>query len=185
MALILLMPFASAEDAQRKYSYILNNGVHVTIIEEPFDPSRHKITHCYEKTDTGEIAEQTGICEIDGSSIYGVGEATEVSTALKAIVVSIGGHSYRLNTSHMYNAWGDFRLPDDYLRVICHKKSCSMKGLFSDATGGFIAEWRIQNGRSKRVLITGDEPIVFQFIDEIDTKKRITHHSSGIPNGTP
>ena len=179
MTLTLLMRFASAEDAQREYSYILNNGVHVTVIEEPFNPSRHKITHCYEKSDSDEITDQSFICKIDGLSFYGVGEAPEPSTELKTIIVTIDGRLYRLNTSQMYNAWGDFRLPDDYLWVTCHKQSCSVKGLFSDATGAFAAEWKIQNGKSKRVLITGDEAIVFQFIDEIDTKKHITHHSSG------
>jgi len=185
MSLTLLMFSASAEDAQRSYSYTLSNGVQVTIIEEPFNPSQHKITLCHEKNDDGEIADKTYICKIDGLPFYGVGESREPSTELKAINVTVRGHLYKLNTSQMYNAWGDSRKPDDYLRVTCHKKLCSVKGLFSDATGAFAVEWRILNGESKRILITGDELVIVQFIEEIDTKKRITNHSSGTPNGAP
>lgn len=186
IVLILIMPSAFSENTQTKYSYTLKDGVQLTIIEESFNLNRHKVTTCHEKTDTGEITDKTYVCKIDGLPFYGVGESPEPSTELDAINVLIRGRLYKLNTSQMYNAWGNFRsVPDNSIWVTCRKKSCSVKGIFSDATGIFAAEWRIQNGKSKRKLITADQSIVFQFIEESHSRKPINHHLSRTPNSAP
>lgn len=73
----------------------------------------------------------------------------------------------------MYNGWGSH--PLEYKGVIRYfggkcfdTKNCQFRGLFSDAAGTFVAEWRIVNELPIRTMLTNSDDVVNLFIKNID-----------------
>jgi hypothetical protein len=135
----------------------------VTIEEATFNPEGHEIINC-EGSDYP--------CTID--DIFPFGTANSFPrTYLKKLSLSIADKTYNLDTSGMYNAWGnrplEFKGKIKYLGAHCYDKDhCSLRGLFSDAAGSFVAEWVIVNGKSTRTVITSSDDIVHLFIENIE-----------------
>lgn len=92
---------------------------------------------------------------------------------VKSITVSFQGRSYLLDASCMYDAWGrrPLEIPGGirYFGGKCSdKRNCQFRGLFSDASESFVAEWSIVNGISIRTVFSGSEDIVNLFTKNID-----------------
>jgi hypothetical protein len=73
----------------------------------------------------------------------------------------------------MYNAWGS--RPLEFIGSVRYfggkcvdAKNCSFRGLFSDAGGSFVAEWRVINGVSTRTVLTDSSDVVSLFMKNID-----------------
>ena len=142
--------------------YKINDKIHIKVIEKPFDPSQHKIEMC-----TGSDFP----CKIDGIFPYGTAFALP-SVQLTELIVTINNHSISLNTSGMYDAWGNREIENEghkYLSVKqIEKDTYSVKGIFSDGAGTFVAEWKITNNKSQRILISADESLMYPFMEKID-----------------
>ena len=73
----------------------------------------------------------------------------------------------------MYNAWGKRPLKYKnsnvkYMAAVCQTESwCTLRGLFSDAAGSFVAEWQIRMGKPERTIITNSNDVVSLFIKNI------------------
>lgn len=162
IALICAMASASAF-ADTKAAFTLPSGVHIKITEATFQKKLFKVSGC-----TGEGTN----CRINGHTPFG--SAFEIpKTYVKSIAISYQGQSYPLDTSDMYDAWGD--RPLEYKGTVRYfggkcfdTKNCQFRGLFSDAAGSFVAEWRIVNGLSNRTVLTDSNDIVNLFMQHID-----------------
>jgi hypothetical protein len=87
--------------------------------------------------------------------------------------VSFQGKTYSLSSVGMYNAWGarplEIRGAVRYFGGKCFdSRNCQFRGLFSDAAGSFVAEWRVVNGVSTRTVLTSSNDVVNLFIKHID-----------------
>lgn len=161
--IILCLLTATCVNAETISTFILPSGVEVKIVEDVFQKSKFKIEGCYD---------HDSVCRINGhipfGSLFGLPK-----TYLKIVSISFKGKSYLLDASNMYNAWGS--RPLEYpgkIRYFGGKCSdinnCQVRGIFSDAAGSFVAEWRIVDGLQIRTVLTDSDDIVDLFIEHID-----------------
>lgn len=143
--------------------YTLKGGIAVSIEEAPFDPKKHKLEDCEDPTTP---------CKIDGSFPFGTAFDLP-ETYVKEMSLMIDGERYLLDVTGMYNAWGDRPLEHEgtirYLGAHCYdSRYCTLRGIFSDAAGSFVAEWEVIDGESLRTIITSSGDVINLFIKNID-----------------
>ncbi|MFL6604739.1 MAG: hypothetical protein ACJ8R9_25860 [Steroidobacteraceae bacterium] len=161
---IAFVILSSAVYADTEATFALPSGVSVKITEDNFDTKLFKTAGC---TDTA------GFCLIDGRVPSGVAFGLP-KTYVKRIMVSYQGHAYPLEASDMFDAWRGRALEQNgggirYFGGKCYdQKNCQFRGLFSDAAGTFVAEWRIVNGLAIRTVLSGSDDIVQLFRQHID-----------------
>jgi hypothetical protein len=73
----------------------------------------------------------------------------------------------------MYNAWGVRDLVEKggirYFGGMCVDiNNCQFRGLFSDAAGSFVAEWKVVGGESIRTVLTNSSDVIDLFLKHID-----------------
>jgi len=88
-------------------------------------------------------------------------------------MATFAGRSYSLDVSQMYNAWGsrplEYKGSVRYFGGSCENAlNCTLRGLFSDAAGAYVAEWQIVNGVSERTILTWSADVVTEFMKHID-----------------
>ncbi len=143
-------------------SFVLPSGVSVRITEAQFDAKKVRISHC---------EEDKGVCFIDGKAPFG-SFYDRPETYVRQIKVSFKKQSYVLDSSQMFNAWGDRPLDTGSIRYFggsCNgKKHCKFRGVFSDAAGTFAAEWLVQDGKQMRTILTSSKDVISFIADHID-----------------
>jgi len=141
--------------AETTATFTLPSGVAVRIVEAPFKLSRE------------------ADCRINGRRVpWGPGVSLP-KTYVKSITVSFRGRSYELDASCMYDAWGGRPLEvPGVIRYFGGKcsdvKTCQFRGVFSDASEAFVAEWSIANGVAVRTVLSSSNDIVNLFMKNID-----------------
>lgn len=161
--ILCFLVIATRANADTTSTFTLPNGVKVNIVEATFKKSQFKVEGC---------SENDSVCRINGHSPFGTSFGLP-KTYLKKLSITFKGKSYLLDVSNMYNAWGS--RPLEYpgkIRYFGGKCSdinnCQVRGLFSDAAGSFVAEWRIVNGQQVRTVLTDSDDIVNLFMEHID-----------------
>ena len=106
----------------------------------------------------------------NGEFVFGTTKSPK--TFVSEIVFKVRGRAYHLDSRYMYNAWGDrsVTIPDviKYFYAYCHnEENCIVRGLFSDAGGSFVAEWKIIDGKAIRTVMTNSSDIVSAFSTNI------------------
>jgi hypothetical protein len=97
VSIFLIVFFSSTTLASDEKRYELDGGIVVTIEEAQFTPEQHDIKNC---------ASSKIPCTIDG--VFPFGTAFNIPrTYLKRLTFSIKNKTYELDTSGMYNAWGN------------------------------------------------------------------------------
>jgi hypothetical protein len=163
-AIVLALAAVSASAvADTEAAFTLPSGVNVKITEAAFEKKLFKVSGC---TETGTT------CLINGRVPWGTAFVMP-KTYLKSISVSYQGHSYLLDVSDMYNAWGgrplEYKGAVRYFGGKCFDpKNCQFRGLFSDAAGSFVAEWRVVDGLPIRTVLSDSNDIVHLFTQNID-----------------
>ncbi len=149
--------------ADKPKIFDLGNDVKVSILEVKFEPSEHKIVPC----EGSDIP-----CLIDGHLPFG----TAVSmprTKLKELKFITKKSTYILETTGMYNAWGNrplqYKDSIKYLGAHCYTPdNCKLRGIFSDAAGSYVAEWYIFNGTSMRTVLSSSDDITHLIINNVE-----------------
>lgn len=155
-AIILVFPgFVFGDDVK---TYKLEEGVILKIHEIPFKKS-HKITDCKEFP--------KAVCLIDGHIPFGI-DLNLPTKEFDYIKLEINGFEYYLDTSDMYDGWGDRQAITEngyhYFQVICDTRlNCKARGNFSDGAGAYDVEWTIRFGTTTRTLISDTNDINFCF----------------------
>ena len=158
---ILLLFLATASGEEKKFD--LGGGLTLHLEEREFISSDWDIEQC-PGTET--------ICRINGRVPFGVDGSTP-KQYLHKLAVTNGDQVYLLDTSNMFNAWGNrplqYRENVKYFYGVCHNiRWCTFRGIFSDGAGSFVAEWQVRDGLSERTIITGAQDIVHLFITHIE-----------------
>lgn len=163
---VVMLPVLFALLCQNAFAdsaFTLPSGVHIKIAEAKFQKDNFRISGC---GDTGKP------CLINGHIPFGlIGNLPK--TYVTAIAVSYQGHSYSLDTSNMYDAWGSRPLAVKgairYFGGSCSSIGiCQFRGIFSDGVGSFVAEWQIVDGLSFRTILSDSNDVVNLFIHNID-----------------
>ncbi|MGD0663104.1 MAG: hypothetical protein ABSD38_34075 [Syntrophorhabdales bacterium] len=111
-------------------------------------------------------------CQTKGIVAEGVFVGEIPLTYLKEIAITHKGRIYQLDTSGMFNAWGN--RPLEYPGVVryfgghCDEKTCVIRGLFADAALTYVAEWVVVDGVPARTVLTGSQDVVDVFMKNID-----------------
>ena len=150
-------------DADTTTTFTIPSGVEVKIVEATFKKSLFKVEGCLDKD---------SVCRINGRTPFGTSFGLP-KTYLRKLSILFKGKSYLLDVSNMYNAWGSRPLEYPgkvrYFGGKCFDiNNCQFRGLFSDAAGSFVAEWRIVNGKQLRTVLTDSDDIVNLFMEHID-----------------
>jgi hypothetical protein len=161
--LISFIIFTSSAIADITSTFILPSGVEVKIIEAPFQKALFKVEGC---------SEGDSVCRINGHAPAGIAFGLP-KTYVKSITISFQGRSYSLDVSDMYDAWGsrplEYRGKIRYFGGKCFDlKNCQFRGIFSDAAGAFVAEWRVVNEMPIRTVLTGSDDVMNLFMRNID-----------------
>jgi len=156
----------TAANADTISKFTLPSGVDVTIQEAAFQKTNFAVEGCSNETEK---------CRINGRIPFGVASGLP-KTYLKQITISFQGRSYDLDISDMYDAWGmrPLQYPGKvrYFGGSCSDvRNCELRGLFSDASGSFVAEWRIVDGLATRTILTDSSDVVALFMKNIDPPK--------------
>ena len=147
-------------------TFTLPSGVQIKIVEKPFSKSLFKISSC---------GDYRPACRINGRAAFGAVDEIP-KTFVSMISVLYQGHSYLLDSSGMYNAWGrrtfETKGGARYFGGWCYNANyCQFRGLFSDGGGSFAAEWQVVNGVSTRTVLTYSFDVVKLFMEYIDPPK--------------
>jgi|GEM_PF-977045 len=161
--IFLLSLTLSMTHANNIKKFNLNNGITLQIEEFAFHPDKHTIINCKDSNIP---------CLIDG--LYPFGTAFNMPrTYVKRFTLIVSGKRYNLNTSGMYNAWRnrplEYKDVVKYLEVHCYdENNCTLRGMFSDGAGIYVAEWLIINGVTLRTVISSSEDTVKLFFKNIE-----------------
>lgn len=152
---LLSAGFMTGAFADGLVNFTLPSGVAVELVEQTFVKSQFKVEGC-----NGQEQE----CVINGSIPFGT-DLNLPKSYVKSIKVSFQGKTYSLNSEGMYNAWG--KRPLEYPGAVRYfggkcfdSQNCQFRGLFSDAAGSFVAEWRVVNGVSTRTVLTDSNDVI-------------------------
>ncbi|MBC3928644.1 hypothetical protein H8K29_10515 [Undibacterium sp. CY21W] len=144
-------------------NFTLPSGVAVELVEQAFVKSQFKVEGC-----NGQEKK----CLINGRIPFGT-DLDLPKSYVKSIRVSFQGKTYSLSSDGMYNAWG--KRPLEYPGSVRYfggkcfdSQNCQFRGLFSDAAGSFVAEWRVVNGVPTRTVLTNSNDVVSLFMKHID-----------------
>jgi hypothetical protein len=159
----LFTGFTTVAFAGDLVKFRLPSGVEVELVERTFVKSQFKVDGC---------SGQEPRCLINGRIPFGT-DLDLPKTYIKSLKASFQGKTYVLNSADMYNAWGTRPLeyPGSirYFGGKCFDSlNCQLRGVFSDAAGSFVAEWRIVHGVATRTVLTNSNDVVHLFMQNID-----------------
>jgi hypothetical protein len=150
-------------------SLTLPSNVTILIEEAPFDTTSHTVKGCGTSMSAG-----TKSCLIAGQPVFGSADQLP-KTYVIGITASFAGRDYKLDVSQMYDAWGRRPLEVNGVRYFggscADARDCTLRGLFSDAAGAYVAEWQIVGGVSVRTVLTDSGDVVAAFRQHIDPPK--------------
>jgi hypothetical protein len=159
----LLGAWSSPALAGGSASFLLSSGVRIEIVEMPFQRESFAVLGCNN---------HSAACLINGHVPFGT-DLELPKTFVRGITASYQGHVYSLDSSNMYDAWGgrDVEAKGDirYFGGKCFDAiDCQFRGVFSDAAGTFVAEWKVVDGVSIRTVLTNSSDVVDLFLKHID-----------------
>lgn len=154
---------AKTQHAESTKSFDLGDSTSVTLVERAFDPAHARIETC------GETHQ---ICRINGGAPFGI-DGDMPRTYLARLTLKVGRKTYDLDTRGMYDAWGDHPLEGKgtirYMAASCSDTAfCTLRGIFSDGGGTYVAEWQIRYGISVRTILTDSNDIVNSFLEHLE-----------------
>jgi len=153
ITLFILAGNAVSDNSDRVSQFVLPSGIQVRIVEASCEGAGT-------------------VCQTRGKIAAGVFLGESPLTYLKEITITNKGKTYRLDTSGMFNAWGN--RPLEYPGVIryfggyCDERTCVVRGIFADAALTYVAEWVVVDGVQERTTLTGSQDVVNVFMKNID-----------------
>jgi len=143
--LFLFFSLSACADNEKTYKLNLSKNIKVEIHEKNIKSSNTK-----EGLPNGNI-------------IFGA--TRKPKTYVSKIIFVVNNMSYSLESKYTYNSWGNrpLEIPNviKYFDAHCYDDTnCTIRGIFSDAAGSFVAEWKIINGKPVRTIITDSNDIL-------------------------
>jgi len=148
----LIFPLSACADNEKTYSLKISKSIKIELHEKNIKSG----------TTTKNLP--------NGNLVFGATKTPK--TYVSKIVFNVNNNLYNLDNKYMYNAWGNrpLEVPNviKYFDAHCYdNNNCTIRGIFSDAAGSFVAEWKIINGKSFRTIITDSSDILGMFRNNI------------------
>jgi hypothetical protein len=152
--LVGLLCLVGASETQNEAVLRLGTGATLHLVRESFDPQLHKTEHCAPPY-------SPSICLADGRPIFGTDGEMPESRLAKAFV-EIRGKRTDLDVTCMYNPWPAGNTPPQLFKVERgFADGLSIRVMFSDGAGAYLAQWLIVDGISVRTILSSDEKLFF------------------------
>ncbi|WP_417429758.1 hypothetical protein [Halpernia sp.] len=150
--IFIFVSFFVHHSGQNKNNVItLSKNVHINYEIKKFDKSRHFIKFC-------KKGDEKFICEIDNKKWFGSDLQIEnPKKELVKLAIKINGKPTNLDVSQMFNPNFTGQLNRNQFKLKKYKNYLKLFAYFSDGAGTYTAHWRIENGKSKRILVSTDE----------------------------
>jgi hypothetical protein len=144
----------------------LSDDIVVRLVERAVVQDEKNRDYCKDKT--------VGL--VNGTTPFGEGGNPRAvpHSYLAKLTLRVKGKTYDLDTSNMYNAWGneamDYDAPGtakagEHMAAHCYDpNTCILRGVFADAGGTYVAEWRIQNGKPFRSILSDANDLINFFL---------------------
>ncbi len=148
----LILPLSACADNEKIYKLKISKAINVELHERNIK--------------TGATTSSL----LNGNLVFGATGAPK--TYVSKIIFNVNNKRYNLENKYMYNAWGarPLEVPNviKYFDAHCYdNKNCTIRGIFSDAAGSFVAEWKIIDGKPIRTIITDSSDILSMFKNNI------------------
>lgn len=134
------------------------NGI-LKLVEVPFVKDEHEIIF--------DTYQKNVIKSINGSAPYGITAVTLPICLVEKIELSYNGKTYSLNSNDMYNALVKAELAQHISVKCADENTCMIRGLFSDASGTFAAQWEIERGIARRTVLSNKEDVLVLFREKV------------------
>lgn len=142
--------FADNSKSIKSDSYVipLGDGISLQMVVASFDAKKHKIKKC-------QILDWSGVCLIDGKTVFGTEWELPKNQLIKASV-KIGSQTIKLDVSCMFNPF--FGKPDrQNFTIETVEGGYLVRGSFSDGAGSYESEWLIIDNSSIRTKLQNKE----------------------------
>ncbi|NHZ33478.1 hypothetical protein F0185_07715 [Massilia sp. CCM 8692] len=131
------------------YQRSLSGGIFVTLVDGSFNASEHHIQNC----------NQADTCLVDHlPPLMTLGLP---NTEVKSIKVSVGGLTYTLPSSRMFDpglSW-KFGGLERFTGYCVNRFNCAFRARFAEAGGAYSAEWIIKDGVATRTVLSASNDI--------------------------
>lgn len=118
---------------------------------EQFDTSKHTFEYCLE----GDLKY---LCKIDKQDWFGSDRGLDFpKNELKKLEISISQTRIPLETSQMFNPNFSGALFESQFELKRFKDHYILFAFFSDGAGSYSAHWKIENGKSERIVLSIEE----------------------------
>ena len=150
--IFIFVSFFVHHSGQNKTNGItLSKNVYINYEIKEFDKTRHLIKIC-------KKGDEKFICEIDNKIWFGSDLQIEnPKNELVKLSIKINGINTNLDVSQMFNPNFTAQLNKDQFYLKKHKNYFKLFAYFSDGAGTYTAHWKIESGKSKRILISTEE----------------------------
>lgn len=154
ITLTLLLLAGQTYGQQKEVKIKLADNVILTLTKDSFDPKGKKI----------EISDKV-VISIDNKLVFGT-DGEMPRTYLKNATLTIGTKKYDLQVDGMYNPWHEDYFNNKVFKLRTEGDKYKIVGGFSDGAGYYGVEWVIQGQGCIRTILTNDEKILFEYMDQ-------------------
>ncbi|MDO7852199.1 hypothetical protein [Hymenobacter convexus] len=154
--LLVLTTFQGWAQAQRT-TIAIDKKDHLTFERAPFSADGKTF-----KTINSPHDGQTILVAINDKQPFGTDGEMPKYTLSKATVL-FKGHVYHLPVSGMYNPWFGDKLDQQFVHLTKVGSALTIRAVFADGAGSYLAEWKISGNSAKRTLLTSDDALVTGF----------------------
>jgi len=150
--LFFLLLFAPALHAQSQQGHVsLYEDVDLYWESQSFVAAEHKVETCPD-------ANGSYICAIDGALFYGTDQGMELPrNQLTQLTLVVGYTRIELDVRNMFNISYDGALRARQFKIEKEGAYVRLYGFFSDGAGTYTVQWRIDEKRAVREVISTDE----------------------------
>jgi hypothetical protein len=118
---------------------------------QKFEKSKHTYEYCLKSN-------LKYLCKIDNQEWFGSDFGREFpKNKLSKLELNINNKKISLETSKMYNPNYHGLLSESQFKLKKEKEYYILYAFFSDGAGSYSAHWKIENGKSKRIVLSNDE----------------------------
>jgi hypothetical protein len=156
LKLITILLIAGQTYGQRGESKIkLADNVSLTLFRDTFDSKGKEI----------ELSDKQYVISIDKRPVFGT-DGEMPKTFLKKAILTIGTKKFELQVDGMYNPWFGDNVYEKKFKLKIEGLKYKVIAGFSDGAGGYGAEWIVIGQASMRTILTDDEKILFEYMEQ-------------------
>ena len=149
--LLFLFLISNLTFGQTKGEIQLGKNVVLNWEIKNFDNTKHTFEYCKE-------SDWKYICKIDNQEWFGSDFGMEFpKNELTKLNLIIGTENFDLETSKMYNPNFSGYLSSNQFKLVDKGNYKILYSFHSDGAGSYSAHWKIENGKTERIILSREE----------------------------